>query len=119
GIVNCLLLEPDNLNGGFVESAAARHLAILGVIHSGDAAVELGRRALRVKLTGIALEGEFEHEIADRIRAEAGGKLTVIELPSRSRMRLDSNDPIVGTSQALWPGIEIQHCGTVSTAARS
>jgi len=91
----------------------------LGVIHSGDAALELGRRALRVKLTGIVLEGEFEHEIADRIRGEAGGKLTVIELPSRGRMRLDSNDPIVGTSQALWPGIEIQHGGTVSTGPQA
>ena len=36
----------------------------------------------------------------------------LVELPSRHRMRLASADPILGTSQALWPGIEIEHGGT-------
>jgi hypothetical protein len=119
GVVNCLLLEAENWNGKFVESAAARHLAILGVIHPGDAALDLARRALRMKLNGIVIEGDFESAIADRIRSEAGHNLTVIELPNRGRMRLDSDDPLIGTSQALWPGIEIQHGGTVSTGPTS
>jgi hypothetical protein len=118
-IVNCLLLETENWNGRFVESAAAKHLAILGVIHPGDAALDLARRAARMKLNGIVIEGDFARVIADRIRTEAGHNLAVIELPSRGRMRLDSEDPIVGTSQALWPGIEIQHGGTVSTGPTS
>lgn len=119
GRVNCLLLEAENWNGRFVEAAAGRHLAILGVIHPGGTAIELARRAVRTKLNGIVLEGDFDGTIADRIRGEAAGKLTVIELPSRGRMKLDSDDPITGTSQALWPGIEIQHGGTVSTGPTS
>jgi hypothetical protein len=82
GVVNCLLLEAENWNGKFVESAAARHLAILGVIHPGDAALDLARRALRMKQNGIVIEGDFESAIADRIRSEAGHNLTVIELPN-------------------------------------
>jgi hypothetical protein len=98
GTVNCLLLEAENWNGKFVESAGSRHLAILG--------------------NGIVMEGDFDRTVANAVRTEAG-KLTVIELPSRGRMRLDSDDPVIGASQALWPGIEIQHGGTVSTGPTS
>src|SRR5579872_1110805 len=117
-IVNCLLLESDAWNSEFVEAANHRHLTILGLIHPGDAAVDLVRRAAGMKMTGIVLEGNFDRAGADRIRQEAAN-LAVIELPNRAGMRLDSDDPIVGTSQSLWPGIEIQHGGTVSAGPSS
>jgi hypothetical protein len=118
-IVNCILLEAENWNSGFIDTAAKRLIVTLGVIHPGDRAMEQTQLALKLKLNGIVLEGDFERTVADRIRSEAGGKLVIIELPIRARMRLDSQDPIIGTSQALWPGIESQHGGTVSTGPTS
>jgi hypothetical protein len=72
GIVNWLLLEAENWNGRFVESARERHLAILGVIHPRDSAPDLARRARQMKLNGIVMEGDFERSVADRIRNEVG-----------------------------------------------
>src|SRR5229473_2549084 len=41
GAINCLLLEAENWNGEFIESAAARHVAVLGGIRPGDAVPDL------------------------------------------------------------------------------
>src|SRR5205085_9241199 len=65
-------------------------------------------------------EGDYEPALADRLRAAIPGTdLVVIELPVRGRMRLDGTDPIVGTWQGLWPGVEIEHGGKVSTGPTS
>ena len=116
--INCLLLEADNWDNRFIAAARQRHLATLGVIHPGDSAPEMARRAVAIKMNGLVLEGIFERSVVNRIRREAGNRM-VIELSNRAGMRLDSSDPIVGTSQSLWPGIEIQHGGTVSAGPSS
>jgi len=68
----------------------------------------------------VVLEGEYEPTAADEVRSSlAGSGLVTIELPVRRRIRIDSKDPILGTSQGLWPGIEIEHGGTVRTGPTS
>ena len=45
--------------------------------------------------------------------------LFVVELTNRGRIPIDRRHAVVGTSQALWPGIEIEHGGKVSTGPSS
>src|SRR6185369_16187636 len=111
GVVNCILVEPQNWNPPFLEAAKRHHIAIFGLIRT----VADARRAARLKIDGVALEGEFDPAEKARIRAAAGDK-NLVELPGRGEMRLDSGDRVVGTWQGLWPGIEIEHGGGAATA---
>ena len=106
-VVNCLLLEPANWNPSFLKSASNRHIAVLGVVHSAADT----RRAAALKLNGIVMEGDLD------VPSPRG--LLVIRLSSRRRMKLDGSGPIIGTTQGLWPGIEVEHGGTVSTGPTS
>src|SRR5947209_20083928 len=38
-----------------------------------------------------------------------------IHLTTRRGIRWDSKDPVIGTSEGVWPGIEIEHGGKVMT----
>ena len=104
--VNCLLVEKPFCGPEFTRKAAQQNLAVLVVLHTGDSLPSGDFNA-------IVLEGDFEPHAVSRLRAEA--KVPVIELPSRRGIRLDTTDPICGTSQALWPGIEIEHGGSTLT----
>src|SRR5205823_2050120 len=82
--VNCLLLK---WNAGqaqaistFAGQAAERRIATLAVIEpKGDAAVA-AREAIRAKVTGIVLEGDFPEGAANRVRvAIADSKAVVVE----------------------------------------
>jgi hypothetical protein len=110
--VNCLLLEwnADQKAAltGFASAAGERGVATLAVIRPGTDAVQGARAALRAKFTGIVLEGDFPEGIADRVRdSVADAKATVIEMTARSRMKLESNAPIVATNQGVWPGVQV------------
>jgi len=118
--VNCVLLENANWNAEFIKKAASRDIATLGVIHPAPDSVDLARRAAQLKMSGVVLEGDYEPETAEPVRSALSGTgLQFIELPIRRRIRLDSRDPILGTSQGLWPGIEIEHGGSVRTGPTS
>jgi len=116
--VNCLLLEERDWSPAFLKAAAARNIATVASIPAGERAAELARRAAAFEFNAAALEGEYDPALGDHVRAALAGKL-LIELPVRRRMRLDSRDPILGTSQGLWPGIEIEHGGKVMTGPSS
>jgi hypothetical protein len=118
--LNCLLLEPAQWNAEFARAAAEHGIATLGSLRRTADAETQALTAARLKLNGVVLEGDYEPALADRIRASlAHTNLILIELPNRQRIRLDSSDVIVGTSQALWPGVQIEHGGTVSTGPTS
>jgi hypothetical protein len=118
--VNCVLLESATWNPDVVKKAAGRNIATLGVVHPGGNLAELAHRAAKLKMNGVVLEGEYEPTAADEVRsALAGSGLAMIELPLRRRIHLDSKDPILGTSQGLWPGIEIEHGGAVRSGPTS
>jgi hypothetical protein len=118
--VNCILLESPSWNPDIVKKAAGSGIATLAVVHPGGNLVELANRAAQLKMNGVVLEGDYEAAAAEQLRsALAGSGLQVIELPMRRRIRLDSTDAILGTSQGLWPGIEIEHGGKVRTGPTS
>jgi hypothetical protein len=110
--VNCILIEPADWDPAFLGAASKAGVSALGVIRPGGDASALVQRATALKLSGVVFEGDFEPAPLDAARALATqGGLIVVELPSRARIRLDSGDPIAGTGQALWPGLEIEHNG--------
>src|SRR5207302_2647343 len=111
--INCLLLNGPLGDPAFARHAAAQGVATLAVLHSGDDLLAGAERALSTHMDGIVLEGDFDGDAAARVRSHV--KLPVIELPGRRHIRLDGADPITGTSEGLWPGIEIEHGGTKLT----
>lgn len=118
--LNTLLLESRHWSLRFSRAAASRHIAVLGVIHPGSGAEALTHRAARDHLDGVVLDGAFAQPLRNAVRAEATRqKLAVIELPARQEISLDPREPVAGTSDALWPGIEIEHGGKVSTGPSS
>ncbi len=108
--VNCLLLNVSEWKGAFIVAAHAQRIAALGVLRAGAQIRREAARARALRLDGLVLEGAVE--AADRSAAHSSG-LPVIELPDRRGIALDSDAPILGTSEALWPGLEIEHNGKV------
>jgi hypothetical protein len=113
--INCLLVTsytPD-----FVSSAAAQGIATLAVFKPGADPADPARKAIRAGLQGIVLEGDFPAGTAARVRdtlADAHG--IVVELTSRARMNLGGPEPIVGTYQGVWPGIQVLDNGAAKAA---
>jgi hypothetical protein len=118
--VNCILLESSNWNADVVKKASGRGIATLGVLHAGTDLSGLARRAASLHLTGVLLEGDFEPPATDQVKSGlADSGLIVIELPVRRRIRLDSRDSIIGTSEGLWPGVQPEHGGSVRSGPTS
>jgi hypothetical protein len=112
--VNCLLLERSEWSPQFAKAAAEMGIATLGVVRPEADSVDA---AIDAKLSGIVLEGDFEAPVAQRLRSRlADSRLAVVELPTRSQMRLDSGDAIIGTYQGIWPGIQVEVGGTTKAA---
>lgn len=113
--VNCLLVAsytPD-----FVTRAAAEGIAVLVVLKPGPDPADPARKAIRDGLQGIVLEGDFPAGTAARVRdLLANTHAIVIELTSRARMPLGGPDPIVGTYQGVWPGIQVLENGAAKAA---
>jgi len=103
--INCLLLEQKHWSMAFHQKAAARNIAVLGVIRPGGDGVQAVRTAKEQALTGVVLEGDLANADALRKAAQAVD-LAVVELPVRVNIPFDSNAPILGTSQGVWPGIK-------------
>src|ERR1700683_4199790 len=57
--VNCILLEKSDWSAALSAAAKDRGIATLAVIHPGPDAVDEGRRAASMNLTGVVLEGDF------------------------------------------------------------
>lgn len=108
--INCLLLNAPEWKPAFVAAARARNVAVLGVIHARGRAPADVARAVALKLDGLVLEDVIDP--ASRSAGRTSG-LPVIELTDRRSIPLDSDAPILGTWQALWPGLEIEHNGKV------
>jgi len=113
--INCLLVTtytPD-----FVASAGARGIATLAVLKPGADPADPARNAIRAGLQGIVLEGDFPAGTAARVRdLLADAHAIVVELPSRARMPLGGTDPIIGTYQGVWPGIQVLDNGAAKAA---
>ena len=63
------------------------------------------------------LEGDFPKGTAARVRdVLADSHAVVVELTSRARMPLGGADPIIGTYQGVWPGIQVLENGAAKAA---
>jgi hypothetical protein len=113
--INCLLVAtytPD-----FVAAASARGIATLAVLKPGADPADPARKAIRDGLQGVVLEGDFPSGTVARVRDSlADAHTVVIELTSRARMPLGGPEPIVGTYQGVWPGIQVLDNGAAKAA---
>jgi hypothetical protein len=103
--VNCLLLESGDWSAAFSAQAAARGIAVLGVVHPPADPESTARRARETELAGVVLEGDFDATAASRFDSALK---VVIRLPPRAAMQFDSAAPIVGTNQGVWPGVRVE-----------
>lgn len=112
--VNCLLIDWNQQQKAqsavFAGAATERGIATLAVIRPGGDPAEPARDAIRAKVTGVVLEGDFAPDATERVRA-AVAPAPLIEITMRSRMPLGGNAPIVGTYQGVWPGIPVMEDG--------
>ena len=108
--VNCLLLE--NYTAGFAAAAEGRGLVTLAVLtpSSGDVGAAT-TKALAAKVTGVALEGEFP-DTAEAAARQAAAGAPVVEITTRNRMPLGSQEPVLATFQGVWPGVAVQENGS-------
>jgi hypothetical protein len=103
--INCLLLEKNQWAVDLLTAARARKIVTLGVARTG-AEADL---ALAAAVDGIVLEGDFAWQ--------RRGSKPVIALPGRRGIRFDGHDEVIGTTQGVWPRIEVEHGGMKTTAA--
>ncbi|MBK9166422.1 MAG: hypothetical protein IPM24_03040 [Bryobacterales bacterium] len=112
--VNCLLVEWDAAAPEpvtlFAREAKAKGFLTLAVLRPQSDAVAAARRAVDSGLNGVVLEGDFS-DPASVHEALAGTGAAVIELTARRLMRFDSGQPVLGTYQGVWPGIQITEDG--------
>jgi hypothetical protein len=87
--INCLLLERAQWSAAFSEEAAKLGIATLELVRSPN-----GLSAL----------------------APANLNIPVISLGPRTRINFDSNDPVLGTNQGVWPGINAAADGAAKAA---
>ncbi len=119
--INCLLLDWEARNAAsfaaFASAAAQKNIAPVAVLRPGADVIAQARGALNAKMRGIMLEGEFPEGAASGVRGISGG-VPVIEISLRSRMKLGTADPVIGTYQGVWAGIQVVE-GHVSKAGPS
>lgn len=114
--INCLLVERAQWSQPLIAAAKSSGIAVLGVLRPTDPPEAIDK-ARTLGFDGVVLEGDFEPAVTQRVRTVFGdSKVTVIELPSRAKMRLDSTSPIVGTFQGVWPGILAEENGSTKAA---
>ena len=112
--INCILLERAQWSEALSKAAADRGFTTLGVVHPGADAVDLARKAIALKMTGVVLEGDFDPKIRETL---SDSKIPVIDLPPRAKMRLDEHSStVVGTNQGLWPGVQVEENGAAKAA---
>jgi hypothetical protein len=115
--VNCILLEQPLWSAEFASAARGAGIATLGVIRpEGDLAAAT-KTAVEYKFTGVVYEGDFPRAALQQARdIAAKADLIVVELPFRTALRLDSSDPVIGTFQGVWPGINTADDGSAKAA---
>lgn len=115
--VNCLLLESPHWSPDFSSQAAAAGIATLGLVRPSDSLDRLAERLAQARLHGAVLEGPFDPAAVSHLRATLkDSDLTLVELAPRVSMRFQSAEPILGTYQGIWPGINEAEDGSAKAA---
>lgn len=106
--VNCLIAEPAAWTAPVLAEARKRQISVYGSVHDAAEA----QRAVSLKLDGAVLEGAVDPKVRAFL---TDSRMTVVELPPRAAMRFDSQ-PVIGTAQAVWPGIQAEDDGKAKAA---
>ena len=107
--INTLLLPPSS---PLAATATSRGLNAMLVVRTGADPMTAAEEVRKEKLAGLVLEGNFPPQTIATLRDTlAGSHAIVVELTTRATMRLAGNDPIVGTWQGVWPGIQVTDNG--------
>jgi hypothetical protein len=110
--INCLLIDWNSNRapeiGRFAAAAGQSGIHALAVLKPTADLIESVRRASAANIEGIVLEGDFPPDAAAKVRDAV--KTLVVEITPRSQMKLGSSG-IIGTYQAVWPGIQITEDG--------
>ncbi|MBL8174124.1 MAG: hypothetical protein JNK48_05605 [Bryobacterales bacterium] len=99
--VSCLLVE--EAQWGLAGEARRRGFRVLAVARTE----EQGKRAAGLAVDAIVVEGGAPRPVTEK---------PVISLGARRALRFDGGDAVVGTVEAVWPGIEIEHGGPKTAA---
>jgi hypothetical protein len=114
--INCLWLERPQWSPAFAAEAARRGIATLGVIHREGDAIAAAQALTKTGLTGAVIEGNFDdYTLLILTGTLAKAKMFYVESGPRSRLRFDADQPILSTSQGMWPGIHVEK-GSVAGA---
>jgi hypothetical protein len=101
--VSCLLLERGQWSRPFVEAASRIHIRTLGVVRRPADLKDAVPVAVGLGIAGLVLEGEFE---SDEIEV-AAKTMPVVLLSNRRRLLSPSKAEVIGTDEAVWPGIRV------------
>ncbi len=112
--VNCLLLDAAAARPEFAQAAKAKNLTALAVIRPGAESAPAAKRALAAGFSGLVLEGDFPAPERDQLRKL--GAPHVIELTARGDLARPHSDPIIGTFQGVWPGINVKEDAAAQAA---
>lgn len=93
--VSCLLLEEEQW--GLRQAVQNQGRFALAVARGADQAT----RAQRQPFDAVVVEGDFPFPV----------RTPVIPLPPRRALRMEKSLPATGTTEGVWPGIEIEHGG--------
>jgi hypothetical protein len=114
--VNCLWLERPQWSAEFGAEAAKRGIATLGVIRREGDPIAAVQALVKTGFTGAVVEGNFDdYSLLIIGGALARAKMFYLESGPRTRMRFDTESPILSTSQGMWPGIHVEK-GSTATA---
>jgi hypothetical protein len=108
--VNCILIEKDQWSPKLIEAARSRQIATAALIRPSTAAA--AKEAAGLSVDAVVLEGDFEGAVVEQVKSSGR---TVIELPSRARIRFDAKH-VVGTHEGVWPGIHADEGGSTKSA---
>ncbi len=111
--VNCLLLEQSSWKPEFSEAAEKAGIATLGVIRPGADVKDLAARVRAARLTGVVAEGDLDPALLAPLR---DSRIPVVMLGPRTKMKFDGADPVIGTHQGVWAGINEAEEGSAKAA---
>jgi hypothetical protein len=101
--VSCVLLERGQWSKSFVDAAGQMRIRTLGVVRRSTDLKGALPAAMGIGIAGLVLEGEFEPG-----EIEAASKaMPVALLTSRRRLLAGSKAAVIGTDEAVWPGIRV------------
>jgi hypothetical protein len=109
--VNCLLLPWNKARAAdskpLLAEAHSAGISVLALFTAPGGDPEDVKAALASHVDGIVLEGDWPISQSTAIRKLVAPATPFIQLSARSAIHFDSEAPVIGTYQGVWPGIHL------------